>query len=214
MGFTLKVESHELHHDKIVVLYTNKDTIMPKLPKNCCKYYSLEKLPKIVNKAKIVIVSGHGAPPVYAGHSANEVELAVSKFKPELIVMNSCFGASSPILESLSNKNTGALIVAPPFPIYLPGYKYLDNFFNEKLSLNERARNVITVPYYPQLIWKINKTELTKAKSKVLKMSKSELKQNYRRRVPPLIRVKINENNNNSEILVLLTKEEVEKIKK
>lgn len=197
-----------------MVLYTNKDKVLPNLPKNCCKYYSLEKLPKKVNKAKIVIVSGHGEPPVYAGHSANEVELAVSKFKPELIVMNSCFGASNPILESLANKNAGALIVAPPYPIYLPGYKYLDNFFNDKLTLNERARNVITVPYYPQLIWKINKDELKRAKSKVLKMSKKELKQNYRRRVPPLVRVRINENDNNSEILVLLTKEEVEKIKK
>lgn len=45
-------------------------------------------------------------------------------------------------------------------------------------------------------------------------MSKSELKKNYHRRVPPLVRVKVSENNKeNNEILILLKPEEIKNIK-
>lgn len=201
--------------EPIVVLYTSKDKFLPDLQKNCCKYYDLEKFHNSGIKAKTVILSGHGAPPVYVSHSAGEVAEVISSFHPELIVLNSCYGASTPILESLAEKNNGAIVVAPPYQIYLPGYIYLHDFFNQKLSAEERAKSVVTQPYYPQLRWKINKPELIKAKAKVLKMTRKELKKNYLRRVPPLVRIPMPESLEiDGEILVLLTRKEVESIKK
>lgn len=198
----------------VVILYTSKNPVFPKVPDGCCKYYDIDKFkdPKI--KANTVILSGHGEPPVYAGHSASQVAEIISSFKPELIVLNTCYGASYPILEALSEKNNGKMVVAPPYEIYLPGYTFWNGFFNSNLSIEERAKNVVTEPYYPQLKWRINKYELKKVKDKVLKMSKIELRKNYLRRVPPLIKVKINESfNKDNEILVLLTKKEIQSIK-
>lgn len=142
---TKYVESSD---NKITVIYNSKDPILPDLPKNCCNYYDVHKFKDKGLKSKTVILSGHGEAPVYVGLNVKEISKIISSFEPELIVLNTCFGASSPILEELAKKNDGSLVVAPPYRIYSPGYIFWNDFFNEKLNVYERAKNIVTKPYY------------------------------------------------------------------
>ena len=194
--------------ENIVVLYTKSDVVVPDLPDDCCEYIALENFKNTNRKAKTVILAGHGIPPVYAGHSIKEVSEAIASFDPELIVINSCYGSTDILLNGLVKTGLKSMVVAPPFPIYLPGFTYDENFLKPELSVEERAKSVKTEPYYPILKWNINSKELEDARKKVNSMSKKELKNNLRRADPPLIRVKMpTKLEPNAELLVVVSPE-------
>ncbi len=175
--------------ENIVILYTKKDVVMPDLPDDCCDYIPLENFKNKGIKANTVILAGHGKPPLYAEHSIKEVSDAIASFSPQLIVLNSCYGSTDILLDGLAKNNLKSMVVAAPFPIYLPGFTYDANFLKTELSVEERAKSVRTEPYYPILKWNINSKELDKTKKKIDFMSKKELKKNLRRVSPPLVRV-------------------------
>jgi hypothetical protein len=194
----------------IVVLYTKSDVVVPDLPDNCCEYIPLEGFHNTTRKAKTVILAGHGKPPIYASHTIKEVSEAIASFDPELVVMNSCYGSADILLDGLAKTGLKSMVVAPPFPIYLPGFTYDANFLNSELSVEERAKSVRTEPYYPILKWNINTKDLIEAKRKVNTMSKTELKKNLRRVFPPLIRVKMpTKLEPNAEVLVMVPPEKL-----
>lgn len=192
---------------KIVVLYTTVEPIIPVLPKDCCLYIPLEGFRHDTQaRAKTVIVAGHGKPPYFASHTYEFVAQAVASFQPELVVMNSCYGASTDILTALANRNLDAYVVAPPFPIYQPGFIFDPAFFTG--TLKEKVRAVRTEPPYPILRWKINQGDLQGVQAQIATMSPAALKKNLRRVQPALVKVKFpTEFEKNSEILVPLPPE-------
>lgn len=204
-----------ISNNKIVVLYTHGDPVIPDVPNDCCIYQTLEDFVDKGIKANTVIFSGHGEPPIYALHKPKEISKIISSYEPELIVLNSCYSSSTPILEALTKTSSGAFVVASPFQIYLPGYVFGKNFFDFSLSPSERAKAVKIEPDYPILKWKLNENELNFAKAKVNSFSKKELKKRLRRRTPPLIRVPMPESlDKGSELLVMLSKDEIKKLLK
>lgn len=192
---------------RIVVLYTTVEPIIPILPKDCCLYIPLEDFRNDTQaRAKTVIVAGHGKPPYFASHTFEFVAQAVASFQPELVVMNSCYGASTDILTAFAQHNMDAYVVAPPFPIYQPGFIFDPAFFSG--TLKEKVRAVRTDPPYPILRWKINQRDLQGVQAQIAKMSPAALKKNLRRVQPALVKVKFpTEFEKNSEILVPLPPE-------
>ncbi|MFN8577175.1 MAG: hypothetical protein U0354_09990 [Candidatus Sericytochromatia bacterium] len=199
-----------LKKENIVVLYTKSDVIVPDLPDNCCLYIPLENFKNTQLRAKTIILAGHGKPPLYANHSIEYVSKAIASFKPELIVMNSCYGSSDILLKGLIKVGLKSMVVAPPFPIYLPGFNYENDFLNPELSVEERAKAVKVEPYYPILKWHLNEKELNESIKKVRNMSKSELKKNLRTINPPLVKVKLSSKlEPNSDLLVMVPPEKL-----
>jgi hypothetical protein len=70
----------------IVVLYTKKDIVNPDLRDDCCEYIALEDFKNTGKTAKTVILSGHGKPPLYAGHTISEVAKVIAGFSLPLVV--------------------------------------------------------------------------------------------------------------------------------
>lgn len=194
----------------IVVLYTREDPIIPELPDNCCEYIPLEGFrPSPQRRAATVIVAGHGKPPYYASHTYAQVAAAVASFQPELVVMNSCYGASTDILGALADHALDAYVVAAPFPIYKPGFIYEPAFF--KGSLSEKVMAVRTEPAYPILRWKIAKQDLQAAAAALKQMSPEERRKRLRRVQPALVRMPLpTAFESKSEILVPLPPEQFE----
>jgi len=175
---------------EIVVLYTTEEPIIPDLPDDCCLYLPLEGFKNTKGKqADTVIVAGHGLPPYFASHDIEYVADAVASFQPELVVMNSCYGASTDILGAFSQRGLESYVVAAPFPIYQPGFIFEPAFFTG--SLTEKIQAVRTEPEYPVLRWKINAEELQAVEKQVNALSPAELKQRLRRVLPALVRMEM-----------------------
>lgn len=193
-----------LDEKSIVVLYTRKDPIIPILPANCCRYITLEDYQRFTDKpAQTVILGGHGQAPEYAGHNFEYVAKAIAAFSPELIVMNSCYGATNDILGALIANKSKAYIVAPPFPIYQPGFTFEPAFFTG--TIQQKMQAVHTEPKYPLLRWKLNLAELQQVDQRVQKMSPKELRKRLRRVAPALVRIDFpTEFDSGGEILVSL----------
>ena len=181
--------STEPESTPIVILYTERDPILPALPKDCCLWYSLEKLPTNPIKAQTVIVAGHGLPPYFAEHNVEHVAKSAALFQPELVVMNSCYGASLDILTALAKHTPETYVVAPAFRIYSPGFDYGDAFLNPEAKITEKIKAINTYPSYPILRWKLDLEALNALQSRVDKMSIEALKENLQRVKPPLVRL-------------------------
>ncbi len=174
----------------VVILYTQKDPILPKLPKDCCLWVPLEKLPDQAFEAQTVIVAGHGQPPYFAEHNVHQVAKAVAFFNPELVVMNSCYGASLDILSALAEQNMDAHVIAPAFRIYYPGFEYGPAFLAPEASLMDKIKSVHTEPRYPILRWRLDSAALQKVQQQVDQMSIADIKSQLQRVQPPLLRLK------------------------
>lgn len=192
---------------EIVVLYTKDEPIIPVLPANCCEYVPLEGFANPgKRRASTVIVAGHGKPPYYASHSYQQVAAAVASFKPELVVMNSCYGASEDILGALSQAKLDAYVVAAPFPIYQPGFVYEPAFFKGRLI--DKVMAVHTQPEFPILRWKISSSDLQRVEAAIASLPVKELRKRLRRVKPALVRMPMPTTfDKNSEILVPLPAE-------
>lgn len=175
-------------HPEIVVLYTREEPIIPHLPAHCCEYLPLEGFqPEAGRTARTVIVAGHGQPPEYAGHTFQQVADAVATFHPRLVVMNSCYGASTDILGALTAHRLDAYVVAAPFPIYKPGFVYDPAFFTG--TLQEQLMAVHTDPAYPLLRWKLQAQDLQTVEAAVKQLPKETLLKRLRRVKPALVRM-------------------------
>ncbi len=76
-----------------------------------------------------VVLAGHGAPPEYAGQSADAIASAAACFHPSLVVVDTCFGAAAPLLSSLAAR-LNAWVVAAPLFVPGRGFRYEAAFFS------------------------------------------------------------------------------------
>lgn len=167
----------------IAVLYAKDEPLFQtRCPEGRCSYHALEDLKCADVHASTVIVAGHAAPPNYLSGTAKQVAEAIRCFSPELIVVDTCFGASVELLKELSHLK--ATIVAPSVLIPTAGLEYLPAFFNSR-DPAERARAIVDPPGNELLRWKINKDELSAAIAEVEAMDSAMLGEQLRRRTPP-----------------------------
>lgn len=175
----------------MVVLYSQKTPdLVPKLPSNCCSYVPLEGFRNASTRVDTVILSGHGLPPEYVGHSAREVAAAIASYKPSLVIVNTCYGASTPLLDALAAAGSRAWVVAGPYQLYISGLVFAPDFMQVK-DPAERARRVRTEPPYPLLRWQIDPVQLKALHARVGAMSKLELRHRLKRVMPTLLKIEL-----------------------
>lgn len=173
----------------LAVLYSrHTPQMLPALPCDGCAGQAIEDFRPRGERAKTVILSGDSMPPAYLGRPAGEVAAAIASFQPELVVLDTCFGASTPLLDALAAAGVKAQVVAPAFRIPASGLVY-DAGFLAEADAARRAAMVRTEPPYPLLRTAIAPGFLQGVHAAVGAMPPAELKRRLKRTRPPLVQM-------------------------
>lgn len=187
----------------VVVLYSQATPhIKPALPIGSYREFPLESFRNPGLRADTVIVAGHSIPPDdYASHDPQTVAAATASFQPSLVVLDTCYGASTPILDALAQR-LDAWVVAPPFLIPIQGMRYDDGLF-AVTDPARRARMVQTDPPSPILRWRLDREQLAETRQQVERMTAAELRSRLKLAVPALVRVDLPDGpKDNGQVLV------------
>lgn len=188
LGRTIGSEAPPLEpQPEIVVLYSRAAPgFRTRCPEGLCTYLELEDFTCDQERAATVIVAGHGAPPDYLSHTAEELGEAIRCFAPELVVVDTCFGASSDLLQAIVGLD--AVVVAAPFLLPPAGLNYLPEFFTSD-EPQRRARSVVSADGGKLLRWRIHPDELSAAVERVASMDATTLRSHLVRRAPTQVGV-------------------------
>ena len=175
----------------VAVLYSERAPhLRARCPEGRCAYSPLEGFECGEARAAAVIVAGHGQPPDYLARPAAEVAAAIRCFEPELVVVDTCFGASSELLAALGDLH--AVIVATASLLPSSGFLYDREFFSEE-DPRRRAEAVRTLPASELLRWRIDPAALREVLGVVAAMSPDELGERLARRRPPTVKMTLPE---------------------
>jgi hypothetical protein len=86
--------------------------------------------------AQAVVVSGHSLPPEYLGETPQSLARAIACLKPELVVLDTCYGFSTPLLEALVQEGVQARVVGSRRQVPGAGLRYGEAFFESTESLS------------------------------------------------------------------------------
>lgn len=103
-----------------------------------------------------------------------------------MVVIDTCFGASSELLAALEGLDT--LVVAAPFLIPPAGLNYLPEFFASD-DAERRARAVVSSEGGRLLRWRFDKQALSSAIARVAAMDATSLRRQLVRRNPAQVGV-------------------------
>lgn len=173
----------------VAVLYSEQAPhLRARCPEGRCVYHPLERFECEGARAAAVIVAGHGQPPEYLARPAAEVAAAVRCFEPELVVIDTCLGASSELLLALGDLD--AVIVATASLLPSSGFTYGRDFF-AATDPAARAAAVHTAPATEILRWRNDPGALAELLAGVEAMGADELGARLARRVPPTVKVEL-----------------------
>ncbi|MEZ4269601.1 MAG: hypothetical protein R3F39_24850 [Myxococcota bacterium] len=174
----------------IAVLYAAETPwLRPPCPEEACSYYTVEGFVCGAARARAVVVAGHGGAPEFLGRPAAEVAAAVRCFEPELIVVDTCWGASSALLGPLAD--LGAEVVAAPYLVPGDGLEYGLAFFGEG-SVAERAA-AVSFQGKRLLRGRVDAQAMAAALDEVAAMDAAQLNVRLARRMPPQVLVELGE---------------------
>lgn len=181
--------------ERIVVLYTCADPSELRTfegPPGRCAFVALEAFdPEAVAPAPVVVVTGHSLPPEYLHRTADEVAAAVAALDPELIVLDTCYGFSTPLLDALAAR-LSAWVVGPTVRLPLEGLDYSPRFFDpRRLPPAERARAVRTRSGAPLARMALSREHVAAIHAEVATWSPDRLERNLQRVLPNLVRVPV-----------------------
>lgn len=94
--------------------------------------------------ARNLVFSGHSAPPEFLGVEPLVLADFVRCSKPDLVVLDTCYGASDALLSAIADAAPSVLVVAAPFKLPPMGLDYSTFFFDTSLSPEKRALGVTT----------------------------------------------------------------------
>ncbi len=173
----------------VAVLYSEAAPhLRARCPEGRCAYYPLEDFVCSGERASAVIVAGHGQPPDYLSRPVAEVAAAIRCFEPDVVVIDTCFGASSELLAGLGDLD--AEIVAAATLVASSGFVYDFDFF-AATDPKVRATAVHTLPASRLLRWHNDPTQLAELLARVEAMDASELADHLARRQPTAVRVEL-----------------------
>jgi hypothetical protein len=122
----------------------------------------------------------------HLGHPVAKVAAAVRCFEPELVVVDTCFGASSELLAALGEFS--GVVVAAPSLLPTSGFVYEPPFF-EAQDPWVRAAAVHTSPEIALLRWRNDPPGLARLLARVESMDATELGAHLVRRRPATVQV-------------------------
>lgn len=171
----------------IVVLYSERAPhLRARCPDGRCTYLPLESFECVESPARAVIVAGHGEPPDYLARPVAELAEAIRCYRPELVVIDTCFGASSELLTALGDLD--AVIVAAASLVPPAGFVYGPAFF-AAADPRVRAAAVQTQPASELLRWRNDPAALADLLARVDAMGPDELGARLARRRPATVKV-------------------------
>ena len=171
----------------VAVIYSRaSQNLRPDCPPGRCEYHAIEDLTcDQAHALRAVIVAGHAAPPMYLGTNPSTVAGAVACFAPELVVIDTCYGASTPLLSALAERGD-FLVVAAPRLVPGRGFRYGARFF-EDAAADARAAAVTSVT--PLFIGWPDSEALARAEADVLASDGDALRSRLRSWNPTLVAV-------------------------
>lgn|GEM_PF-2209290 len=172
----------------VVVLYAAEaPELRTVCPEGRCRYLPLEGFtcPAAAPPATAVIVAGHGQPPTWLSQGPVEVARAVRCFRPPVVVIDTCYGASSELLEALGDLD--AVFVGASSLIPGGGLRYDPGFFAAG-DPEERAA-AVHLDHGELLRWRISQPELAETLAAVAAMPPDAVTPLLVRRAPPYVGV-------------------------
>lgn len=169
----------------VAVLYSKTSPrLRTRCPEGACTGYLLEHFKCPGTRASTVIVAGHGLPPNWLSHQPAEVARAVACFKPDLIVIDTCLGATAELLTALAPLD--AVIVAATTLVPAGGLVYAPRFFEP--GPPEARAEAVRLEQGDVLAGRITAADIADAEARVAAMSTAERRDTLARRRPPLVR--------------------------
>lgn len=188
LALALAGPAHAATPAKVAVLYSQATpTMRAALPAAACDFYPIEGFRAPRRPADAVVLAGHSLPPAYLDRPADEVARAIAAFRPRLVVLDTCYGASTPLLAALATGLPGAWVVAAPYRLPQDGLVYGPAFL-AAADPARRAAAVRTEPVFPLLRWKLDARAVTTARTQVEALDAAGLRRRLKRARPPLVR--------------------------
>lgn len=173
----------------VAVLYAEQaPDLRARCPEGRCAYHPIERFACPDTRAAAVIVAGHGQPPDYLARPAAEVAAAVRCFHPQVVVIDTCFGATSDLLKALGDLD--AVVVAAASLLPPSGFVYGPSFFTAT-DPQVRAAAVTTLPATELLRWRIDPGALASLVAEVDGMDSGALGAHLARRRPAMVKVEL-----------------------
>ncbi len=139
--------------------------------------------------ARTLILAGHSGPPSYLGLSAQQLAQVVRCYTPELVVLDTCYGATSELLSELASQTPNPpMVVAAPFRVQRGGLRYGPAFFHA-VEASQRAAAISTFGGLPLLRWQPERQEIERLAAGIAALSAEERAQRSRVRFTQLIPV-------------------------
>lgn len=183
-----------LPSDRVVVLYSAQDDdslTPPPCATGDCQAVELESFTcsREMSPARTVIVTGHSLPPVYVHQSPEALARVLRCLQPELVVLDTCYGFSTPLLDALLQEGLTPLVLGATYRLPPEGLRYDARFFAQGLSAHERAAHVGTRSGAPLARWQMDAGQLSSSRAEARAWPRSKLVQNLQRVQPNLVRV-------------------------
>ncbi len=179
----------------VAVLYTEEDPgHRTRCPEGRCTYHALEGFTCADQRADSVIIAGHGRPPDYLSHPAEQVAAAARCFGPELVVVDTCYGASSELFGALAagaDEPPGPLIVGATSLVPTAGLRYGADFFAAPTA-DARAA-AVSLPHGTLTRWRADRAQLVGLLAEVGRMDPDTLRGHLVRRDPVQVAVPLGE---------------------
>ncbi|WP_426746032.1 hypothetical protein VZQ01_37235 [Myxococcus faecalis] len=179
----------------IFVLSARADppTLHTRCPEGLCAYLELEDFDcpeEPPPPAEVLIIGGHSVPPEYLRAPPEAIARVVQCLRPRLLVLDTCYGFSSPLLELLVTARPAMRVIGATFKLPPQGLAYDDAFYTA-LPPEERARHVRTRSGARLESWWTDPEELRAALDDVASWDVPRLTAGLQRKHPNLVRVSL-----------------------
>lgn len=135
-----------------------------------------------------VVVAGHSAPPLVLGAAPETVAAAVACHAPALVVLDTCYGHSLPLLQAMHDAGVRALVVGATEKLPPEGLLYTDAFFSSAAA-HTRAAAVQPRADQHLEVHPLDDAALHRAAQLVATWSAEQLTAHLQRVWPNLVRV-------------------------
>lgn len=182
--------------DSIVVIYSSQDPAVVRTfecPADRCERVDLSDLRCTGDEAPapVVVVTGHSGPPDAYLHATPEtLASAIACYRPELVVLDTCYGVSSPLLVALAARGMAPFVVGPTYRLPAAGLLYEAPFFTD-LPASARARFVRSRSGEPLSRFRLDAGRLRAALDDVAGWSVARLTAHLQCVLPNLVKVPI-----------------------
>jgi hypothetical protein len=180
--------------DRVVVLHSAQDDdalTLPACEEEGCQLVELESFactPEVA-PAQTVIVTGHSMPPLYVHHSPEALARVLRCFQPELVVLDTCYGFSIPLLDAMLQQGLAPLVLGATYRLPPEGLRYDARFFARGLSAHDRANHVDTRSGAHLSRWQSDAGQLSSSRAEAQSWPREKLTRHLQRVHPNLVQV-------------------------